>query len=63
MPTVIARNIKSLLIYLNKLKLKNKKIGLIPTMGALHRGHISLVEKANQVSDISIVTIFVTKVI
>ena len=59
MPTVIARNIKSLLIYLNKLKLKNKKIGLIPTMGALHRGHISLVEKANQVSDISIVTIFV----
>ena len=59
MPTVIARNIKSLLIYLNKLKLKNKKIGLIPTMCALHRGHISLVEKANQVSDISIVTIFV----
>ena len=59
MPTVIARDIKSLLIYLNKFKTKNKKIGLVPTMGALHRGHMSLVEKANKISDISIVSIFV----
>ena len=36
-----------------------KRIGVVPTMGALHAGHISLVTAAKQASDVSVVTLFV----
>lgn len=39
--------------------LVDQTIGLVPTMGNLHKGHISLIEKSVEENDVTIVTIFV----
>ena len=44
---------------LDELRKKGKKIGFVPTLGALHHGHISLINKSLKTSDVSICSIFV----
>lgn len=48
-----------LIAKLNTLKNEGKSVGFVPTMGALHQGHLSLVDRAVKECDVVVVSIYV----
>jgi len=61
MPTrpTIARNLGSLRNAIAAFRKKRESVALVPTMGALHRGHLALVKEARRRADRVVVSIFV----
>ncbi len=55
----IFRLASELQVELKREKKENHLIGFVPTMGALHDGHLSLVQRANRENDVSVCSIFV----
>jgi len=56
---VVVGAISELKVMLQGFRNEGKSIGFVPTMGALHKGHISLVERSVAENDITVVSIFV----
>ena len=60
MPSMIHFQTRSdLIAKINTLKNEGKSVGFVPTMGALHQGHLSLVDRAVEECDVVVVSIYV----
>ena len=56
---ILCKTVEELRNEITGAKAAGKTIGLVPTMGALHEGHASLVKAANKENDVVVVSVFV----
>jgi pantoate--beta-alanine ligase len=56
---IVVETIEKLQSFLAASRESGKSIGLVPTMGALHEGHASLVKRCAAENDITVVSVFV----
>lgn len=58
----VIKTVAELRAEISSAKQQNKTIGLVPTMGALHEGHLSLIHKAKEQNDLVVVSVFVNPI-
>src|SRR5215217_1370627 len=56
---IIFKQARQLTLHIESLRNNGKTIGFVPTMGALHQGHLSLIEHSKQKSDVTVCSIFI----
>ncbi len=56
---IIFKKAADLRLYLDEQKKNDRSVGFAPTMGALHKGHISLLEASKKENDLTVCSIFV----
>ncbi len=59
---IIFKHSNDLQLYLQKIKINKPALGFVPTMGALHAGHISLITQSKKLTNITVCSIYVNPV-
>ena len=57
----VAKTIEEVREFLRSKTEFGKKVSFVPTMGALHQGHLALVKKAKEIGEISVISIFINR--
>ncbi|MFN3379121.1 MAG: pantoate--beta-alanine ligase, partial [Runella zeae] len=58
----VFHSIADLRLFIKNQRQQAKTVGLVPTMGALHEGHLSLIEASREQNDVTVCSIFVNPI-